>query len=295
MTVFRKKSLVDPSTIVDENRIYGRDNQLDTVISVLKKALDDAPPNDMLLHGLPGTGKSLIANIVAKKLVKIGEEQNKRFEVINVKCSKHRTEAEIAYSMVKHLAEQMGEATGIPESGVATSDKYGRFFDLIRGNLDLTIIILDDLDKLVDNNRVGNEPAFSHLLYILSRASDIGDLRDEDLVIAALTSDPESLSAGLDSRVESSFWPRGIPFNTYTQDQLNQILEKRRDAFRDGCLDDGTLSYISTKAVETEENARSAIELLRESGEVADERGDNTVTRDHVDAASDMIQYFDDT
>jgi len=56
-SVFVNRDLVEPDTIIDEERIVGRDDQLESVVSFLKPTLQGNRPPNMLLYGPAGTGK----------------------------------------------------------------------------------------------------------------------------------------------------------------------------------------------------------------------------------------------
>ncbi len=64
--VFANKDLVRSDTIIDEDRIVGRDDQLGRVVDNLKPVLQNEGIPDMLLSGPSGTGKSLIIHAVCK-------------------------------------------------------------------------------------------------------------------------------------------------------------------------------------------------------------------------------------
>ena len=67
-TVFANKDLVDSSTIVDQDRIYGRDEQLAAEARAFRDTLDGERPPDLLLYGPSGTGKTLTVKAVANKV-----------------------------------------------------------------------------------------------------------------------------------------------------------------------------------------------------------------------------------
>nr|WP_309138895.1 AAA family ATPase [Haloterrigena gelatinilytica] len=67
-SVFVNRDLVEPETIIDEERIVGRDDQLESVVSFLRPALQGNRPPNMLLYGPAGTGKSLIINAVTQQI-----------------------------------------------------------------------------------------------------------------------------------------------------------------------------------------------------------------------------------
>jgi len=86
----------------------------------------------------------------------------------------------------------------------------------------------------------------------------------------------------IDGRAESSFNPRDVYFPDYDANQLRQILENRRDAFRSDALTDDVLPLVSAFAAQSHGDARKAIDLFRGAGDLADERGDEKVREEHV-------------
>jgi len=86
----------------------------------------------------------------------------------------------------------------------------------------------------------------------------------------------------LDGRAESSFNPQDVVFSDYDASQLQAILERRRDAYRDGILEDGIIPLSSAFAAQDHGDARKAIDLFRKAGEIADRQGEEHVREDHV-------------
>lgn len=80
-SVFRDKGLLDPDAVIDEDRIVGRDKQLEDIITYLRPTLHgDRPPN-MFLYGPSGTGKSLIINAVCEQVAELADTQADQFGV----------------------------------------------------------------------------------------------------------------------------------------------------------------------------------------------------------------------
>jgi len=93
----------------------------------------------------------------------------------------------------------------------------------------------------------------------------------------------------IDGRAESSFNPRDVYFPDYDANQLRQILENRRDAFRSDALTDDVLPLVSAFAAQSHGDARKAIDLFRGAGDLADERGDEKVREEHVRESQEEI------
>nr|WP_235158143.1 orc1/cdc6 family replication initiation protein [Halobacterium salinarum] len=285
-SVFVNRDLVEPDTIIDEERIVGRDEQLESVVSFLKPTLQGNRPPNMLLYGPAGTGKSLIIGAVTQQIIELCHSKGERFGVVQVNCQPINTLDQAVYELVQTVASDVGIEPGVPETGVSTKRKYRRLYDLINEHYDSVIFILDEIDLLV-GRRANDEPAYSKLLYQLSRASNTNDIAGQ-VSVAALTNDPKFME-NIDGRAESSFNPRDIYFPDYDATQLRQILENRRDAFRQDALTDDVLPLVSAFAAQSHGDARKAIDLFRGAGDLADEQGDQTVREDHVRESQDEI------
>lgn len=280
-SVFRDKGLLDPDAVINEDRIVGRDDQLDDIITYLRPALQGNRPPNMLLYGPSGTGKSLIINAVCQQVFELADSQGDRFGVIKINCQTIKSHDRAVYRLVKNAAEEAGVDVGVPESGISTDQKLDRFYEILSNNFDSVIIILDEVDLLVGRQRDPNdEPAYSKLLYQLSRASQLGRIEGH-VSVAALTNDPRFMEE-IDGRAESSFNPQDVVFPDYDANQLQAILDRRRDAYQDGVLEDGIIPLSSAFAAQDHGDARKAIDLFRKAGEIADRGEDDIICEEHV-------------
>jgi len=285
-SVFVNRDLVEPDTIIDEERIVGRDDQLESVVSFLKPTLQGNRPPNMLLYGPAGTGKSLIIGAVTQQIIELCQSKGEHFGVVDINCQPINTLDQAVFELVQTVAKDVGAEVGVPETGVSTKRKYRRLYELINEHYDSVIFILDEIDLLV-GRRANDEPAYSKLLYQLSRASNTNEIEGQ-VSVAALTNDPKFME-DIDGRAESSFNPRDVYFPDYDANQLRQILENRRDAFRSDALTDDVLPLVSAFAAQSHGDARKAIDLFRGAGDLADERGDEKVREEHVRESQEEI------
>lgn len=289
-TVFKNKGLLRSDKIVDEDRIVGREDQLKEVIRILKPALHGNVPEDMLLHGPSGTGKSLIVGVVSKQLVKIAQNNNKAIGIAEINSRRIKSEDKAVYHIVKQLADAAGVEANIPKKGISTTYKYDRLYEIIGEHLDFAIIILDELDLLQGRTRSKNDdPAYSDLLYNLTRSERIGGL-DGQIAVAGLTNNAKSLMGDLDSRTDSTYGPEQILFPDYDADQIRDILARRRDAFHDGVLGDEVIPKAAAYGAQGDGDARKAIDLVRSAGNIADRERTSTVTVNHIDTAQEKVE-----
>jgi cell division control protein 6 len=240
----------------------------------------------MLLYGPAGTGKSLIIGAVTQQIIELCKSKGERFGVVAINCQPINTLDQAVYELVQTVAKDVGVEIGVPETGVSTKRKYRRLYELINEHYDSVIFILDEIDLLV-GRRSNDEPAYSKLLYQLSRASNTNEIEGR-VSVAALTNDPKFME-DIDGRAESSFNPRDVYFPDYDATQLQQILRNRRDAFRPDALEDDVIPLVAAFAAQSHGDARKAIDLFRGAGDLADERGEDEVTEKHVRESQEEI------
>lgn len=281
-TVFRNKDLVRPETIIDEDRIVGRDEELDVVIDNLRPVLHGKGIPDMILSGPSGTGKSLIIHTVAQEIQDIAQANGTRFGVFSINCDSPPTTNRVIDRIIGQAVEDIDAERGVPKTGIATDLRIKRMWEILKENYDGVIFILDEIDMLTGPYE---EEEYNTLLYQLSRPRDVGGY-EGPVSVTTITNYADFLG-DLNSRASSSYNPDDIFFTDYNATQLRRILNHRRDAFKEDALEDGVIPLIAAVGSSTHGDARIAIDLFRWAGEVADDEGVDTVTEEHVRSAQD--------
>lgn len=287
-TVFQNKQLVDPNTIVDHDRIYGRDDQLAAEALAFRDTLNGERPPDLLLYGPSGTGKSLTVKSVANKIRDRALENGIEFDfvAVNFKTMESHTLDRAVWKLGYKTAKQAGVVWDVPQKGVSTDEKYIRLYEIVDEHFDALVFILDEIDALTGRNKDG-EPAYSRLLYSLSRVMVEHDV--DTLISTVIITNSPKFRENIDSRADSSYNPTDVPFSDYDASELVEILNRRRDAFKDDALEDGVIELVAAYGAQNAGDARRAIDLLRDAGEIANSNGDSTVTEAHVRAANDSV------
>jgi len=203
--LIRDRSLLDPNHIVEEDRIVGRDEQLQEVTKMLRVALGDNRPPNLFLYGPSGTGKSLITKAVCKNISAICESRDIRFGTIEVNCQDLDTLGVAVYEPASRAADEALVEVEVPKHGVATKEKWDELYRIVNKNFDSAVFVLDELDMLV-GRRDKQEPAFSRLLYQLSRAGANNELTAHVSVVAI--SNDTKMMESVGSRALSSFTPK---------------------------------------------------------------------------------------
>ena len=285
--LIRDRSLIDPNHVVEEDRIVGRDKQLQEVTKMLRVALGDNRPPNLFLYGPSGTGKSLITKAVCKNISRICESRDIRFGTVEVNCQDIDTLGVGVYELACRAADEANVEVEVPKHGVATKEKWDELYRIVNENFDSVVFVLDELDMLV-GRRDKQEPAFSRLLYQLSRAGANDELTAY-LSVVAISNDTKMMES-VGSRALSSFTPEDVHFDDYDANQLQAILRRRRDAFHEDVLDDDVIPLAAAFAAQTHGDARKAIDLMRVAGELAERSGDERVREQHVRAAQDKVE-----
>jgi len=285
--LIRDRSLLDPNHIVEEDRIVGRDEQLQEVTKMLRVALGDNRPPNLFLYGPSGTGKSLITKAVCKNISAICESRDIRFGTIEVNCQDLDTLGVAVYELASRAADEALVEVEVPKHGVATKEKWDELYRIVNKNFDSAVFVLYELDMLV-GRRDKQEPAFSRLLYQLSRAGANNELTAHVSVVAI--SNDTKMMESVGSRALSSFTPEDVHFDDYDANQLQSILRRRQDAFYDDVLDEDVIPLAAAFAAQTHGDARKAIDLMRVAGELAEREGDEGVREAHVREAQDKVE-----
>ena len=285
--LIRDRSLLDPNHVVEEDRIVGRDEQLQEVTKMLRIALGDNRPPNLFLYGPSGTGKSLITKAVCKNIGRICDPRDIRFGTVEVNCQDLDTLGVAVYELASRAADEAGVEVEVPKHGVATKEKWDELYRIVNQNFDSVVFVLDELDMLV-GRRDKQDPAFSRLLYQLSRTGADEEL-DAYISVVAISNDTKMMES-VGSRALSSFTPEDVHFDDYDANQLQAILRRRRDAFAGGVLEDEVIPLAAAFAAQTHGDARKAIDLMRVAGELAEREGDDRVREDHVRKAQDKVE-----
>ena len=194
-------------------------------------------------------------------------------------CQNVGTLGAAVYELARKVANDIGTTVDVPEHGVPNKKKWHELYRLINEHYDTVVFILDELDMLV-GRRDMDEPAFSRLLYQLSRAGSTDEITAQ-VSVTAITNDTKMMES-VGSRALSSFTPEDVHFSDYDANQLREILRAQEDAFHEDALSDDVIPLAAAFAVQTDGDARKAIDLMRTAGSIAEKTGADKVREEHV-------------
>jgi cell division control protein 6 len=253
-----------------------RANEINDIASVLVPALRGETPSNIFIYGKTGTGKTAVTKFVGKELLKKGDQTGKSVNFIYINCEVVDTQYRLLQNIANHFISDWSER--IPFTGWPTDEVYNKLIKMIENNAGVTVIILDEVDKLK-----GDEA-----LYNLSRINN--DLKIAKVSIVGISNDLK-FTEFLDPRVKSSLGEENMIFPPYDASELKDILKQRVDiALKPESIDDDVIPLCSALAAQEHGDARRALDLLRISAEIAERKGAVKITKKFVRAAQNKIE-----
>lgn len=253
-----------------------RGKEINELASVLVPALKGETPSNAFIYGKTGTGKTAVAKFVGKELLKKGDEMNKKVNFIYINCEVVDTQYRLLQNISNHFISEWSER--IPFTGWPTDEVYTKLRQKIDEDGGVTVIILDEVDKLK-----GDEA-----LYNLSRINS--DLKNSKVSIVGISNDLK-FTDFLDPRVKSSLGEENMIFPPYNAGELQDILKQRVNiALKPKSIDDDVIPLCSALAAQEHGDARRALDLLRISAELTERNGSLKITKKQVRLAQNKIE-----
>ena len=276
--VFARKELLKVGHVPESARIVGRDNEIEAVATELRPIVRSDPPNNVMIYGKTGTGKSLVARHVTERARRAADSKGVSVGTVYIDCAQHNTQTRVARTVTRSLNETETTDFDIPRAGIGSGEYYDYLWEILDMAYDSAIIILDEVDRLDGDD----------ILMQLSRARESGKA-DCHLGVIAVSNKIEYRDR-LNERVKSSLREEEFVFQPYDANQLREIMKHRRDAFYDDVLSDDVIPLTAAVAAQEHGDARKAIEILRHAGELAERENATMVTEDHVRNAQEWAE-----
>jgi len=253
-----------------------RNHEINEIASIFAPALRGETPSNIFIYGKTGTGKTAVTNFVGDKLLKKGVEVGKHVNFVYINCEVVDTQYRLLQNIANHFINEWSER--IPFTGWPTDEVYSKLRMMIEKDGGVTVIILDEVDKLK-----GDEA-----LYNLSRINS--HLKNAKVSIVGISNDLK-FTEFLDPRVKSSLGEENLIFPPYDAGELKDILKQRVElALKPNSIDDDVIPLCAALAAQEHGDARRALDLLRMSAELAERDGANRVTKNFVRLAQNKIE-----
>lgn len=271
-SVFKTKEFLD-HRFIPENLPH-REEKSTLIAEYWVEALKKNTPPDITIYGKTGTGKTAVVSYVKTQLEEIADKENLNIKVEYIRCTDYNTE----YQILARLCQQLGKP--VPYRGWTKAEVVNTFRALFKKNIIgenlILIVILDEIDVILKNDG-------DNILYTLTRTDNVSITSISNYV---------DFKRFIKPKVKSSLRDREIVFPPYNAQQLIDILQERSKlSFEEGTVSDGVIALCSALAAKEEGDARYALDLLKTSGEIADEKESDIIEEGFVKEAKDRIEH----
>ncbi|MFH0972046.1 MAG: AAA family ATPase [Candidatus Micrarchaeota archaeon] len=254
-TIFRNQHALMPEFL--PTTLLHRDNQLTEMAEALKPAMHHSKPQNLLIHGPTGTGKTSSVKYVFNEL----KEYSSKVQCIYLNCWEHPSKQ----SILSYISEQLKEP--LPRRGLADDEIFHRILERLKYDKKIAVICLDEVDRLLHKNE-------TDLLYNLSRSDENSNVI---FGIIGITNAPE-IFYSLDDRIRSSIGFKELEFRQYSPIELKDIVRERaKEALQPGSYNEEIVALCAAHGAKNKGDARVAIETLLRAATNADNRDKNKV------------------
>jgi orc1/cdc6 family replication initiation protein len=232
--------------------VVHRHEEMNRLSAALAPVVDDGRPENALLSGPSGAGKTCIARYAVSEL-----EREADVETQYVDCWQHSGRFRILYRILEGVA---------PTYDVHRSTPRDELLQRIENLETPYVVILDEADQIADPDVLRELYAIPHVttICIANRERDVVGPLDERLR----------------SRLRSSV---SVTFDAYSDEALVAILDDRVEwGLHEAAVSKGQLATIADAAAG---NARDAIGILRTAARAAEHDGASKIRDVHIDSA----------
>ncbi len=257
-----------------------RDHEVEALVRNLVDALNGHIPSNMLLYGVPGSGKTVVTRFVLGQLLDKGVEMGQPVQTYEINCRNVDTKYRVVQTIASQLARR-GD-TPVPFTGWPTDRVLETLIYRMDRATGVHIIVLDEIDNLV--SRAGDD-----LLYNLTSLNTV--LENARCCIIGISNDLH-FTQQLDPRVSSRLSQEDLVFHPYGALEIQDILNERVETgLREDVLEGGVLELCAALAAQEHGDARRALDLLRISVQKAEQRAQARVDPKHVRLAQSQLEY----
>lgn len=258
-TLFRDSVVLDYD--FQPKMVKFRENEQMRFALAIRPLLQDNNGKNLFVYGPPGVGKTTACKHVLREL----QEETDDIHAVYINCWKENTTFKIYIKICEDLGYKFIQ-----------SKKTSELFGMIKQHFNKKpiVFVFDEIDKLEETD----------FLY-----SILEDIYRKSIIL--LTNYRDSYSE-LDERIRSRFSPEFLSFRSYNEAEIAGILKERREyAFIPGCWDEEAFKEIIEKCTELQD-VRIGLYLMREAGNLAEERSSRKINLQHVAEAMKKVEEF---
>lgn len=276
-SIYKNRSILKDSYTPDE--IVGRTEELTAYRNALTPVVNGEDPDNIFLYGKSGVGKTASTNYILDILTDKCDSVGIDLTVLKINCDTCNTSYQVAIKLVNKLRAPDNQ---LSQSGHAEWKVFEELFEELDSIGGTVLLVFDEIDSL-DNDKLDK------LLYQLPRAKSNNNLENTNIGIIGISSDLTLLDK-LAPDVKSTLCDKSIEFSPYNSQELTAVLEQRADiTFYDDALTAPVIPLCATLGSQDGGDARKALDLLREAGDIARQSDDSQITKNHVQQARTLL------
>ncbi len=238
-----------------------RENEQRYIASSIKPLFQERNGKNLLIHGSPGVGKTVAVRHLFKEL----EEETDDVVPIYINCWQKKT----TYKIILDICEQL-------DYRFTQNKKTNELLVVLKQilNKKSAVFCFDEVDKVED---------FDFLYFLLENI-----YRKTILLITNY----KDWVVDLDERIRSRLALEFLEFKKYNAEEIKGILKDRLNyAFIEDVWQEDAFDLVAKKTAEIED-IRSGLYLLKEAGNIAEDRSSKKITKDDVLKAIAKLDDF---
>lgn len=270
-TVFRDRATLTYDYLPE--RLPGREEEMARLVRIYRALLQGGGPQNVLLMGDVGTGKTALARRFCQDFKAVAKERGVNIEYTAVNCRRRSTEGAALLQILTHFDPRF------PDRGFSNAEMLENLRKRLERLEAHLIVILDEVDVLLKKSG-------SDLIYHLTRFNEEAS-RAKFSVSIVMVSQMDARDL-LDEAAKSTFGLNVIHLESYERGELGQIVPYRGDlAFNKGAFPPAAQdAAVDAAAAAPLGGARYAVDLLRKSGQNAEDHGRDRITPEDVREAA---------
>ncbi len=219
------------------------------------KYLFDGSPDNIFLHGPPGTGKTHIVTKLSKGFNQFAYENDKDVKYVLVNC-RNKTYP----TVIHHLCEQLNRS--FPPRGIGVDQMVGEIANVLKKYS--VSFIFDEIDRMIVTS--GHWKPLEELVGTFSRLYETYAQVEKNYSITLIANN-STIIEDLDDSTMSTYCPANIFLNQYTGKQIADILKERCEiGFREGVIKEGLIEWFARMLVKHDHDLRYALRCLNFAG-----------------------------
>ncbi len=251
--------------------IASREEKLKSVSDAIDSLVVSKKADNLFIYGKSGSGKSTYIQHLLSNMQNTGS-----VIPVYINCHEHSTKMAIYHKITQQMDSSFSRR------GFAGYEVFERIKELIHTENKSILLILDDVEALPKDEA-------ANIFYPIIEEN--GAMKSSFGII--IISDSSRAFERLDPKIRSSFMFRIIEFESYTKEEIKQILQSvAKKALAENTYDEMVIDNISELAESSEGNARFAIWLLFNSAKNAEQRDADKIELGDVKAVYERILPF---